>query len=252
MTAVGLRGGGQLAQQFGTLLGQRFAEGGRDAGRQRLGVAVRGSHGDPVRRTASPEVRQCGGVADSGARTDDVSSATQPPVLVVMGVSGSGKSTVGALLAGGLGWDFEEGDDLHPAANVAKMSVGHPLDDEDRWPWLARVGQWIVAHTSTGRPGVITCSALKRSYRDLLRGEHVVFVYLAGTREQIASRLVRRHGHFMSPSLLDSQFDALEVPTADEKAVTVDIGDDAAAMAAQIMTRLNLAPSPPAGSGGNR
>jgi gluconokinase/shikimate kinase len=184
-----------------------------------------------------------------------MSSAPQPPVLVLMGVSGSGKSTVGALLAGRLGWDFEEGDELHPAANVAKMAAGLPLDDEDRWPWLAKVAQWIVAHTSTGRPGVITCSALKHSYRDVLRGEHVVFVYLAGTREQIARRLAKRHGHFMPASLLDSQFDALEPPTSDENAITVNLADGADGVAAvtdEIMTRLGLTPSSPSDSGGNR
>jgi gluconokinase len=181
-----------------------------------------------------------------------MSSAPQSPVLVLMGVSGSGKSTVGALLAGRLGWDFEEGDDLHPVANVEKMAAGHPLDDEDRWPWLAKVAQWIVAHTTTGRPGVITCSALKRSYRDVLRGEHVVFVDLAGTREQIARRLVKRHGHFMPSSLLDSQFDALEPPTSDENAITVDLADSAAAVADQVMTRLDLKPSSSADSRGNR
>ena len=101
-------------------------------------------------------------------------SLAQPPVLVLMGVSGCGKSTVAALLAGRLGWDLAEGDDLHPAANVDKMAAGHALDDEDRWPWLAKVAEWIGEHTDAGRPGVITCSALKRSYRDVLRGEHVI------------------------------------------------------------------------------
>ena len=135
-----------------------------------------------------------------------------PPVLVLMGVSGCGKSTVAALLAGRLGWDFEEGDDLHPAANVAKMAAGHPLDDADRRPWLAAVAAWIRQHTDAGRPGIITCSALKKSYRDVLRGDRVMFVYLAGTREQIAARLAARHGHFMPPALLDSQFATLEPP----------------------------------------
>src|ERR1700761_1029847 len=100
----------------------------------------------------------------------------EPVVLVLMGVSGSGKSTVAALLAGRLGWDFEEGDDLHPPENVAKMHAGHPLNDEDRKPWLAKVAGWITEHTDAGRPGIITCSALKRRYRDVLRGEPVVFV----------------------------------------------------------------------------
>jgi gluconokinase len=169
----------------------------------------------------------------------------QPPVLVLMGVSGSGKSTVAGLLAGRLGWDLEEGDDLHPAANVDKMASGHPLDDEDRWPWLAKVAAWIAEHTDAGRPGIITCSALKKSYRDLLRGEHVVFVYLAGTREQIARRLTARHGHYMSASLLDSQFDALEPPAPDENSITVDLAASSSIESDEIVSRLGLVPKAP-------
>ena len=164
-----------------------------------------------------------------------------PPVLVLMGVSGCGKSTVAALLAGQLGWDFEEGDDLHPAANVAKMAAGHPLDDADRRPWLAAVAAWIRQHTDAGRPGIVTCSALKKSYRDVLRGDRVLFVYLAGTRDEIAARLATRHGHFMPPALLDSQFAALEPPTPDENAITVDIAASSAALADGLMRRLDLA-----------
>ncbi len=110
-------------------------------------------------------------------------------VLVLMGVSGTGKSTVAGLLAGRLSWDLEEGDDLHPAANVAKMASGHPLTDEDRWPWLERVAGWIQHQIAVDRPGIITCSALKRSYRDRLRAPGVTFVYLHGTQELIAARL---------------------------------------------------------------
>jgi gluconokinase len=169
-------------------------------------------------------------------------AAVSPPVLVLMGVSGCGKSTVAALLAGQLGWDFEEGDDLHPAVNVAKMAAGHPLDDDDRRPWLQAVAAWITERTDAGRPGIITCSALKRSYRDALRGEHVIFVYLAGTREQIAARLATRHGHFMPPALLDSQFATLEPPTEDENAITVDIDASSAVEADEITRRLKLTP----------
>jgi gluconokinase len=168
------------------------------------------------------------------------SRSHQPPVLVLMGVSGSGKSTVGALLAGRLNWDFEEGDDLHPAANLEKMAAGHPLDDDDRWPWLARVAEWIVVHADAGRPGVITCSALKKRYRDVLRGERIVFVYLAGTREQIAARLAARHDHFMPTSLLDSQFEALEPPTPEENSISIDLAASASAEADEIMARLGL------------
>jgi gluconokinase len=166
----------------------------------------------------------------------------EPVVLVLMGVSGSGKSTVAALLAGRLGWDFEEGDDLHPPANVAAMHAGHPLDDEDRKPWLAKVAEWIQVHTDEGRPGIITCSALKRSYRDVLRGEHVVFVHVAGSREQIAARLASRHGHYMASSLLESQFATLEPPAPDERSITVDINASAAQEAAEIVKLLGLTP----------
>lgn len=162
------------------------------------------------------------------------------PVLVLMGVSGCGKSTVAALLAGRLGWDFEEGDDLHPAANVEKMAAGHALNDEDREPWLARIADWIRLHTDECQPGIITCSALKKSYRDVLRGDGVVFVYLAGTHDQIAARLAARHGHFMPPSLLDSQFAVLEPPTPDERSITVDISASSPLLVDEIIDRLNL------------
>jgi gluconokinase len=165
---------------------------------------------------------------------------TEPVVLVLMGVSGSGKSTVAALLASRLGWDFEEGDDLHPPANVAKMHAGHPLNDEDRNPWLAKVAEWITERTDAGRPGIITCSALKRSYRDVLRGEHVVFVYLAGTQEEIGARLASRHGHYMPSSLLDSQFAALEPPEPDERTITIQTSAPARDEAAEIVKVLGL------------
>ncbi len=165
-----------------------------------------------------------------------------PSVLVLMGVSGSGKSTVGALLAGRLGWDFEEGDDLHPAANLEKMAAGHPLDDDDRRPWLARVARWIREHTDVRQPGVITCSALTKTYRDVLRGERVVFVHLAGSRDQIGRRIAARQGHFMPTALLDPQFATLEPPGPDEKAISVDISPSASAQADEIVRRLDLSP----------
>lgn len=164
----------------------------------------------------------------------------QLPVLVVMGVSGSGKSTVAGVLAGRLGWDIAEGDDMHPAANVAKMAAGHPLDDADRWPWLEKVADWIRRHTAAGEPGIVTCSALKRSYRDLLRGEHVVFVYLAGPPAQIAHRIAARHGHYMPPALLDSQLRTLEPPGADENAITVNVSGTPSQEADEIIERLQL------------
>ncbi|MDT4918779.1 MAG: gluconokinase [Pseudonocardiales bacterium] len=139
-------------------------------------------------------------------------------VAVLMGVAGSGKSTVGALLAARLGWPFQEGDLLHPPANIAKMADGRPLTDDDRAPWLARVREWIAGHED----GVVSCSALKRSYRDVLRDERVTFVHLTATREQLLARLTTRQGHFMPAALLDSQLADLEPPGPDERAVTVD------------------------------
>ena len=143
-----------------------------------------------------------------------------PVVLVVMGVSGSGKSTVGELLADRLGVPFADGDDLHSAENVAKMASGIPLDDVDREPWLQSIAQWVRAHAESG--GVITSSALKRKYRDVLRGDYVVLVYLAGTRELFASRIAERRGHFMPAALLDSQLATLEPPHTDERFVQID------------------------------
>ncbi len=171
------------------------------------------------------------------------------PVLVIMGVSGSGKSTVAGVLAERLGWDLAEGDDLHPPENVAKMASGRPLDDEDRRPWLANVAGWIRAHTEAGRPGIVTSSALKRRYRDVLRGEHVVFVYLAGAPDQIAHRIAARHGHYMPPALLGSQLDALEPPGEDENALTVNISGSPGEEADDIIARLQLIRSDPADPG---
>ena len=175
----------------------------------------------------------------------------QQPVLVIMGVSGSGKSTVAGILAGQLGWDLAEGDDLHPAANVAKMSAGVPLTDDDRWPWLDRVSEWITEHTAAGIPGIITCSALKRTYRDRMRGDHVVFVHLTGDRETIGRRISARQDHFMPPALLDTQIATLEPPGPDENVLLVDLGRPPAEMAAQIITRLGLRPEPGSSSLGS-
>ena len=169
-------------------------------------------------------------------------STQKPQVLVLMGVSGCGKTTVAAILAGRLSWPFEEGDALHPPANIAKMEAGHPLTDEDRAPWLRKVADWVDERLDAGENGLITCSALKRSYREVInrRGAGVVFVYLHGSRETIASRLMARHGHFMPPSLLDSQFADLEEPAADEPAVRVDIGPAPSMLAQTIIDTLDL------------
>jgi gluconokinase len=166
----------------------------------------------------------------------------QQPVLVIMGVSGSGKSTVAALLAGQLGWDLAEGDDMHPDENVAKMHAGHPLTDEDRWPWLETVASWISEHTMAGKPGIITCSALKRIYRDVLRGNHVVFVHLVGSKDEIGRRLIARTGHYMPAGLLDSQVATLEPPGPDENVLEIDVALKPAAEAAEVIARLGLRP----------
>jgi gluconokinase len=163
-------------------------------------------------------------------------------VAVVMGVSGSGKTTIGEALATRLGWHFIDGDDLHPPENVAKMHAGIPLDDSDRAPWLAAIARqiddWIAAETS----GVITCSALKRHYRDIVIGARpsVRLIYLAGSAETIAKRLAARHGHFMPASLLQSQFATLEPPTADENPVFVRIEKPVEAIVGDIVTALSL------------
>jgi len=142
--------------------------------------------------------------------------------IVVMGVSGSGKSTVGGALARRLDVPFQDGDDLHPPANVAKMSAGHPLDDADRWPWLDAVGDWLAAHE---QGGVIACSALKRVYRDRLRSHlpSAFFLMLHADERVLAARLAARRGHFMPGSLLESQLATLEPLGADENGATVDV-----------------------------
>ncbi|WP_329290268.1 gluconokinase [Streptomyces pseudovenezuelae] len=146
-----------------------------------------------------------------------------PKVVVVMGVAGTGKTTIGPLLAARLGVPYAEGDDFHPQANIAKMSAGTPLTDDDRWPWLDAIGSW--AHGRAGLGGVVSCSALKRSYRDRLRAEApgVVFVHLAGDRSLIADRMSHRQGHFMPTALLDSQFATLQPLQEDEAGVVVDV-----------------------------
>jgi gluconokinase len=172
----------------------------------------------------------------------DEGQIARPLVLVLMGVSGCGKTTVAEILTDRLGWAYEEGDTLHPTANVEKMAAGHPLDDADRAPWLAKVAAWMEAQLQAGESGVITCSALKRVYRDVLnrRGSGVEFVYLAGDKALIAERLKRRTGHFMPPGLLDSQFEALEEPTPDEPAVRVDITPPPSVIAQHIIDQLGL------------
>lgn len=167
-----------------------------------------------------------------------------PHVVVVMGVAGTGKTTIGPLLAARLGVPYAEGDDFHPQANIAKMSAGHPLTDEDRWPWLDAIGNW--AHGRAGLGGVVSSSALKRSYRDRLRAAApgVVFVHLTGDRALIEDRMAHRHGHFMPTALLDSQFATLQPLEADEAGVAVDVTGSPEQIAERAMTALAQVPEP--------
>src|SRR5260370_34456406 len=163
-------------------------------------------------------------------------------VLVVMGVSGSGKTTVARILADRLGWVLEEGGALRSEANIAKMRAGSALTAADRQDWLPRVADWVDERLDDQQSGVITCSALKRSYRNLInrRGSGVVFVFLAGAKTTIARRLATRHGHFMPPTLLDSQLDALEEPGPDEPAIRIDLGGSPEVIAQRIVDEPRL------------
>ncbi|MCZ8380173.1 gluconokinase [Mycobacterium sp. CPCC 205372] len=145
--------------------------------------------------------------------------------IVVMGVSGSGKSTVGAALAQRLRVPFADADDFHPPANIAKMTAGHPLDDDDRYPWLEAIGEWLAARQAGG---VMSCSALKRRYRDQMRRHRadVEFLHLAGSPEVIGRRQASRPGHFMPATLLASQFSTLEPLDPDERGIAIDVGQD--------------------------
>ncbi|WP_328482863.1 gluconokinase [Streptomyces sp. NBC_00377] len=167
-----------------------------------------------------------------------------PHVVVVMGVAGTGKTTIGPLLAARLGVPYAEGDDFHPQANIAKMSAGTPLEDDDRWPWLDAIGAW--ADQRAGLGGVVSCSALKRSYRDRLRATAtgVVFVHLAGDRALIEDRMAHRRGHFMPTALLDSQFATLQPLQQDEAGVVVDVSGSPEAITGRAVTALEALPSP--------
>lgn len=164
----------------------------------------------------------------------------RPMVVVVMGVASSGKTTVAKLLAETLGWQYQEGDALHPPANVAKMSRGTPLTDADRLPWLAAIAERIDAWRSRGESGVVTRSALKRAYRDIIVGDRpdVALVYLKGGRDLVAARMAERKGHFMPLTLLENQFATLEEPTADERPIAVDVGETPFRIVREIVRRL--------------
>ena len=151
--------------------------------------------------------------------------------VVVMGVSGCGKTTVAEAVRDRLGFTMVEGDSLHSAENVAKMRAGIPLTDEDRWPWLKSINQWMLDEEAAGRSTVISCSALKRAYRDILRKDvPVFFVHMVGSQELIAGRMAKRQGHYMPPSLLPSQFATLENLEADEPGAVVPIDGTSEAM----------------------
>jgi gluconokinase len=168
-----------------------------------------------------------------------------PCALIVMGVAGSGKSTIGDRLAARLSWPYEDADKFHPVSNVAKMSAGQPLTDDDRWPWLKAIAAEIDRVCDAGGHVVVGCSALRRAYRDILvHGRNGIrLVYLHGTQQLIASRLAARKGHFMPPQLLTSQFKTLEPPDSDEHPVTVSIDASVEAIIDDILRQLKLSPA---------
>jgi len=169
-----------------------------------------------------------------------VAHEPMPHALIVMGVSGSGKSTVGEALAQRLGWAYEDADAYHPTSNVAKMSAGQPLTDDDRWPWLAAIAAEIDRVAGRGGHVVFGCSALKRAYRDVLvhGRDDVRIVYLDGSRELIAARMAARKNHFMPAGLLDSQFATLQVPGADEQPIVAGIDAPVGAIVDAIVRQL--------------
>ncbi len=166
----------------------------------------------------------------------------EPQFVVVMGVSGSGKTTLARGLARSLGWEFLEGDELHPEGNVDKMRAGVPLTDEDRWPWLDAIGRWIDERAAAGSSATITCSALRRAYRDRLRRGRpgVRFCHVTADPELIERRVERRAGHYMPSSLVPSQLDTLEPLAEDEPGVIVRADAPPAAVLAEALARLGL------------
>jgi len=167
----------------------------------------------------------------------------RPAVIVVMGVASSGKTSLGERLAQHLDWPFRDADSFHPPENVAKMAGGTALNDDDRRPWLAAIAAWIDDLRASGRNGIVTCSALKRRYRDVIIGQRpdVALVYLKGSRELIGARMAKRQHHFMPPALLDSQFAALEEPGEDERPLVVSVELDKDAIEREVLMRLGLA-----------
>lgn len=177
--------------------------------------------------------------------------SSQPVHLVIMGVSASGKTTLAERLAEVTGFPYAEADDFHPESNKQKMASGHPLTDEDRWPWLHSLADWMVAHAESGESSVVTCSALRHSYRDVLReadGVHdgrVLFVELDAPAPVLLERLNDRSGHFMPASLLDSQLDTLEPLNGDENGLTLDATVDPETLVAEVLAAAGLPPAVP-------
>jgi gluconokinase len=162
-------------------------------------------------------------------------------IIIIFGVSGAGKTTVGKLLARSRGWHFVEADDFHPAANIEKMRRGHPLTDEDRWPWLERLREQIKRSVAAEENAVLACSALKRAYRHRLRvSDEVKFVFLRGDYAVVEKQLRGRHGHFVNSELLQSQFDDLEESQPDEHALTIGLGRTPEGIVEEIKTKLHL------------
>ncbi|WP_245973840.1 gluconokinase [Bosea caraganae] len=172
----------------------------------------------------------------------DLSKKSGPAVIVVMGVASSGKTSLGERLGAALGWPFRDADSFHPPENVAKMSGGIPLTDEDRKPWLAAIAAWIDELRATGKHGIVTCSALKKAYRRIIVGDRpdVALVYLKGSRELVGQRMAQRQHHFMPPSLLDSQFATLEEPGPDERPLVVPVELAKDAIVERVLAELKL------------
>jgi carbohydrate kinase (thermoresistant glucokinase family) len=162
-----------------------------------------------------------------------------------MGVAGSGKTTVAQALAARLRWKLQEGDALHPPENVAKMKAGIPLSDADRWPWLQKVAAWADARRAAGENGILTCSLLRRAYRNIVIGNHpdTSLLFLHGAPARIADHMARRTGHFMPPSLLDSQFATLEPPAAEEHAIIIEITDSIDETIMRVIEKLSENPA---------
>ncbi len=177
---------------------------------------------------------------DPAAQEIAAAKRTSPTILVLMGVSGSGKSTVAQELQRVLGWPFQEGDDLHPPPNIEKMRSGQPLNDQDRLPWLQAIARWIDERLAAHQPGIITCSNLKRAYRNITIGTRrgVTLVYLKGDEPVIQRRMLNRMHRYMPPSLLGSQFDTLEEPGEDEHPITVLVHGSIAETVVELLSQL--------------